>query len=154
MTQLNSILKECNPSITTPTGTKYTNDELQAYIQGVQINSSTSSKFRFNLVSGADISDLKFLVDGSERDYVVSEDGSYVELSLRAYEMTHDITITVGGKTGTYNLYTYYAALADKANASVSGASAIQKESEKALEFIKALYTYATVADKYLDAKN
>ena len=147
-TVIDKILKSCSTSLVTPTGTRYDVTALNNYFTGALINASTSSKFRFNVKSGADISDLKFYVDGVEKNYTVAQNGSYVELSLRAYEMTHDIVISVGGNEFNYNLYTYYAGLVDIANGTTS---ANQKEAVNAANFIKALYTYANVADTYLD---
>ena len=151
LTTVQKIYSSCKVTVSTPSGTDHSSSIslLNDYFTGVQINADTSSKFRFNVKHGANISDLTFSVDGSERSYTIAANGSYVELDLRAYEMTHDITISVGGKTATYNLYTYYTGLATIAGGS---SSATQKEAAKALEFIKTLYNYANIADKHLNA--
>lgn len=153
LTTVNKILVSCAVSTIIPSGTDYS-DSISAlgnYFTGVQINADTSSKFRFNVKAGADISSLTFSVDGRVRSHAVAADGSYVELDLRAYEMTHDITISVGGSSATYNLYTYYAGLYAISQGEVN---ATQKDAISALSFIHALYTYADIADRHLDARD
>lgn len=151
LSRVNKVLSSCSVSSVTPTGTDYSTSDLSAYITGALINAATSSKFRFNVKSGVDASKLQFAVDGEAKEYTIAPNGTYVELSLRAYEMTHDIVISYNGtEIGTYNLYTYYKGLESIASGTASGE---QREAEKAKNFIASLFSYATTADEYLDAK-
>lgn len=148
MASIASTLSSVGLTSFSPTATSTDMSGLSAYFKSAQINIDSTCAFRFNAKDGVnlnDLTDLTFTVDGKEREFTVSADGSYAELSLRAFDMVKTITINVGGNEGTYDLYTYYAALNAKAGTSTTEACA----ANQALQIIKALYTYAAVAEKY-----
>lgn len=148
MSSIASTLSSVGLTSFSPTATSTDMSGLSAYFKSAQINIDSTCAFRFNAKDGVnlnDLTDLTFTVDGKEREFTVSQDGSYAELSLRAFDMVKTITINVGGNEGTYDLYTYYAALNAKAGTSTTEACA----ANQALQIIKALYTYAAVAEKY-----
>ena len=136
---------------TAPTGTQYDTSALTAYFTGAQINLLENCRYRFNVKSGADVSGIRFVVNGEEKEAIKAADGSYIELELSAYDMCADIEIYLADAAtpiAYYNLYTYYVGLYSISTGSASGA---QREATKALELIKSIYTYATVANEYLN---
>ena len=66
----------------------------------------------------------------------------YFEVELRAYQFTKDITVTVNGTSGVYNLAAYYNALSDVHKSGETGA------------VVRALYTYSKAAEAYIEKKN
>ena len=148
MSTISAVLDKVNVTSFSATATETDTSAISAYLTSASINLKDTCAFRFDVAPGADISDLTFTVDGTTREYTIAPDGSYVELSLRAYEMARTITINVGGAEGTYDLYTYYAYL----NANAGIATTEQCEFNQALQLVKALYTYAIVTDQYVDA--
>jgi len=121
---------------------------LSAYISSATINIASAPTFRFKLVAGADISGLKVTVDGEEVAYTVGD--GYIELALTAAQMTKDIVFTVGDATGNYNLYTYYNYVVTTADGATTDTTEnVEKRvCYRAVELIKALYSYAAVAGK------
>ena len=65
----------------------------------------------------------------------------YFEVELRAYQITKDITVTVGDKSGVYNLASYYAGLSNEHKSGEAGA------------VVRALYNYSKYAEGYLESK-
>ena len=148
MGYISTILNQVGVTAFSLTATTTDMSALSAYFKNAQINIDSTCAFRFNAADGVDLNSLTgltFTVDGTERAFTISADGSYAELSLRGFDMAKMITITVEGATGTYDLYTYYAALVIKAGTSSTEACACNQ----ALQVIKALYTYAQVASNY-----
>lgn len=138
--------------------------DLREYISDVQINVKSSSAIRFNLTDPEHADKLTFYVandtgDGYEqRAHTVSDDGSYVELSLRGYEMARSIKIvyTDGGNTKyrLYSLYEYYTGLHGIAHPEEQNGGKVvgsTHESRAAEMLIEVLYTYASICDKYCD---
>ena len=115
------------------TGTAADTSNATAYIESAQLNIGTTLKYRFNLVTAADISTLKFTVNGTEVEYVLGN--GYVEIELNVSDMLADIVITVDGNIiGNYNLYTYYEAT---------------KADSKVEAVVKAVYNYAYYAAEF-----
>ncbi|MBQ8371338.1 MAG: hypothetical protein IJX38_00145 [Clostridia bacterium] len=144
-----TILTKAGMTVKTPTGTVHDTSALSDYISGAQINISDTVRFRFNLKDGVDPSSILFeIVDDAgkrgAREAILGD--GWVELSLRAFELNKDITITVDGKSANYNLYTYYTAL----QAMTGTSSADQYENTSALRLIQQLYTYAAITDEQL----
>ncbi len=119
---------------------------LTSYISSAAINVTSTPAFRFNLVAGADITGLKVTVLGEEVAYTVGN--GYIEVSLKASQMTEDIVITVGEASGNYNLYTYYNYVITTAEGALNDATVEKRVCYRAVELIKALYSYAAVAGK------
>ncbi len=151
---LANILTKAGFTNTAPTtGTVYDTAALQNVIRGAQINISDTVRFRFNLMENVDPESITFeVVDDAGhkgvREAIIGD--GWVELSLRAYEITKDITITVGDTSCGYNLYTYYKAL----EGMTGTASADQVENSSALRLIRQLYIYASIADEQLTHYN
>ena len=126
------------------------------YFSGAQINVMGTCAFRFNLTGAADADSFTFYVAndaGTEyelREHTVAKDGSYIELSLNAYELARSIKIVYnGGAYDLYSLYDYYGGVYAKANpASVIGQTYEYKATQKLIE---TLYSYASICDKYYD---
>lgn len=141
-----------NPnSVVAPSAKTSNTADIQSVIESASLNIESTLKFRFNIAAGADISDLTFTVDGKAVEYTIGD--GYVEIELRAYDLLKDITISVGGSTGTYNLYAYYDHITTTA-AGCNGTSERGNDNEaarayKAQELIKALCSYAAAAAAY-----
>ena len=145
MSTISSVLNSVGVTSYNPTTTETDMSAVKSYFSTAQINIKDTCAFRFNAASGVDLRslELSFVVNGEEKAFTISEDGSYVELSLRAYEMSDTITINVNGSSGTYDLYTYCSAL--ESNADTSSAEACANK--QALALVKALYVYAVLAN-------
>lgn len=156
-------LKSVNVNVTPtePTEPSVTHTETLAdfskYIQSVQIRIKDNSAFKFKLQNGVNAGDFKFYVANDtntgyvEKDFkIVTIGGStYLELSLRAYEMARTIKIVYGDEYCTYSLYKLYNATETLANAStVTGET---HEYKAMLKYVEALYSYASICDKYLN---
>lgn len=139
-----------------------TKADFSEYIRGVQINVRDNCSIRFNLKDGVDASEFQILVANDNNDgynsktVTVAADGSYVELSIRAYEMPRQIKLVYNGEYDFYSIYDYYVSMSELANATitVNGAAYITGQTHEykaALKLIEAIYSYASVCDKYLD---
>ena len=136
-------------SATIPTAEK-SSTALDSYISGVQLDVLSSLKFRFTLVSGASVSDVKFTVNGKEIDYKRS--ASYLEIELAAYEMADTITITISGKSVTYNLAAYFTSAKNLATSSLStalGRRCYALFDESRGNLAGAMYAYSLAARAY-----
>ncbi len=124
---------------------------INGVIESASINVQSTLKFRFNLVAGADISDLTFTVDGKTVEYTVGD--GYVEIELRAHDMLKDITIKVGENVGNYNLYAYYnhiiTAAAGIVSAPQQGNDNYAAKAYKVQSLVKALCSYVAAATDY-----
>lgn len=147
---------------TNPTASSADTSAISAYITGAQLNTLSTLKFRFNLADGVDASAITVTVNGAEK--TVENYGNYIEVALRAYEMADMMTITVNGKTGTYDLAKYIVAVTENAlaegvapTAQVTPASVIlntkfMSETLKGYttgNLLNAIYSYAIAASEY-----
>ena len=166
LTALKNSLGTTTVAPTAPTAPSVEHSETKAdfgaYIRGVQINVRDNCAIRFNLQDGVDASQLQIFVANDNNDgynakaVTVANDGSYVELSIRAYEMPRQIKLVIGGEYDLYSIYDYYVSMSELANATitVNGASYITGQTyeyQAALKLIESIYSYASVCDKYLD---
>ena len=166
LTALKKTLGTTTVAPTAPVAPSVEHSETKAdfgeYIRGVQINVRDNCSIRFNLKDGVDASKFQILVANDNNDgynsktVTVAEDGSYVELSIRAYEMPRQIKLVLGGEYDFYSIYDYYVSMSELANATitVNGAAYITGQTHEykaALKLIEAIYSYASVCDKYLD---
>lgn len=185
MTKINKLRGDLNAELgtrdvtptepTLPTGTTEADsanlgtsgDGALGYIKSVQINLKDNSAFRFRLTNASYTDDLLFYVandrnDGYEKREakVITVGGAtYLELSLRAYEMSRSVKIVLdengngtadeGEKYDLYSLYTYYNSIYAMAYPATTTDSVY--EYRAVLKVVKSLYTYASVCDKYLD---
>ncbi len=126
-------------------------------LKGVQLNVADTSAIRFNLANGVTLENVSFKIVDDNGNLVSREatigDG-YVEISLRAYEMSRDIEVTINGVTSTYNLFTYKAKLASMIATEANGGTGIvtgrQREYVAAEKLVDVMLKYAGVADYYL----
>jgi len=142
-----------NKSYTTtaPEATTTDMSAVSDVVTSAQLNINDDLKFRFNLAQGADITDLAVTVNGKNVEYTLGN--GYFEIELRAYEMLDTITITVGGATGTYDLYAYYNYIVTTAGTSWSatgfkaaGANYVSAECFAVKALIEAICDYANAA--------
>ncbi len=149
MTDVDTIFAQVGKTSLTVSGTEYDTTSLQEYFTGAQIDVRDTCTFRFNINkddSGnyKDASLFSFTVGGSEAQY--SANGTYILLSLRAFDMNKDIEISYDGAViGTYNLYTYYTKLVALQGSDTSTAL----EAKQAVKLINTLWTYSEIAKKY-----
>ena len=157
-------LKSVNVNVTPtaePTAPNVIHSETLAdfsqYIQSVQILIKDNAAFKFKLQNGVSAGDFTFYVaNDTNTGYIEKEarivtigGATYLELSLRAYEMARTIKIVYGDKYCTYSLYKLYSATETLANAStVTGET---HEYKAMLKYVEALYSYASICDKYLN---
>ena len=141
-----------------------TEADFAKYFGGVQINVKENGAFRFRLLDGVSADGFAFYIANDKNDdyelrehEVITVDGiTYLELSLRAYEMARSIKITKGGEYDLYSLYQCYNATkvyADK-TIDVSGVSytpGYSYEYKASLTLVETIYHYARICDKYLD---
>ncbi len=129
-----------------PTSSTTNASAINSYVTSVQLNVMSTLRFRFNLASGVDGNDVVIKVGGEAKQTYVT--GSYVEVELRAYEMSGTITIEVADASGTTDLAYYCAAvLAGK------GTSGTQARRYELLYtrggMLSAIYSYAVAASAY-----
>ncbi len=145
--------------VTLPTisGTESEN-KPSTHIESAQINLQDSAKFRFNLKKDGEgyyaADKFSFSFEGSEEGYdvTVAPDGSWIELSIRAYEMSRVITISYDGtEIGTYSLYDYYQTLGKMINGDDGYAvnPGLTAECKLAQKLVEKLWIYAEITDKY-----
>lgn len=147
---------------TNPTASSADTSAISAYITGAQLNTLSTLKFRFNLADGVDASAITVTVNGAEK--TVENHGNYIEVALRAYEMANMMTITVNGKTGTYDLAKYIVAVTENALAEGVGPTAQETPASVILNtkfmsetlkgyttgnLLNAIYSYAIAASEY-----
>ena len=147
---IDELLKAHPVAETTVSGTAGDMSAVNEYLASAQLNVNGDFKFRFNVVEGADISGLVIKVGDKEIAYEVGV--GYVEITLCAADMLKDITVSVGEKSGTYNLYTYITYVESVAANYVDGGKAADPAAAKAqysLKLLKAIYAYAEAAAAY-----
>ncbi len=139
----------------TITGTE-SETKPSTHIVSAQINISDTAKFRFNLAKNGDsyyeADKFTFSLEGSTDGIIVthSQDGSYIELSIRAYEMSRVITISYDGEEiGTYSLYDYYETLKDMIDDTATYDQMTRAECTQAKKLIEVLWSYAEYVDEY-----
>ena len=163
----NEKIKSVNVNVTPtaePTAPKVTHAETLAdfsqYIQGVQIMIKDNAAFKFKLKDGVNADDFTFYVANDTNTGYVEKaakvvtigGATYLELSLRAYEIARTIKIVYNDKYCTYSLYKLYNATETLANAStVTGET---HEYKAMLKYVEALYSYASICDKYLNTND
>ena len=108
---------------------------LTAAVDSVQLNLKESPYIRFNLKSGytgtLKINDSSFEIeDGKLGEF------TYVEIAVRAKDLTSDFTVEAGGVTASYNLKNYRNSKAVMADESLAA-------------LVDALYTYGSYAKEY-----
>ena len=141
-------------SVANPSTSSANADAIAEYITGAQLNALSTLKFRFNLAHGVDASQITITVNGVEKE--VENYGTYIEVALRAYEMADMMTITVNGKTGTYDLAKYITGVL--ANTGTSNAAqyyntafSTEKSAKGSVKgnLLNAIYSYAMAAKEY-----
>ncbi|MBQ3016209.1 MAG: Ig-like domain-containing protein, partial [Clostridia bacterium] len=66
---------------------------------------SGKPSIRFYLADGANASEYKFYIGGKQIKTVVSEDGTYIDTDVYAYELCETVTYTVGGEAaGSFHI--------------------------------------------------
>ena len=128
--------------------TNANNGNVSNYFTGVQLDLSDTLKMRFNVKSGANITSLSIQVNGRDREY--ERFTSYVEIDLRAYELSDVITITVNGIVRDYSLAEYLIG----ANTLASGSTSYGRQCAELFKSTKgnlanALYNYSIAARTY-----
>ncbi|MBQ9085289.1 MAG: hypothetical protein IJY24_06505, partial [Clostridia bacterium] len=119
--------------------------ELSAITDGlysafINIDEDLSFRFKFNSEYTGDIT-FSYVSNGSTRTRTVSVKNGmyggkdYFDVSLKAFDMMGDITITTAGGTATYNLATYYHHTATELGALTN--------------FLNAMYAYCETAKNY-----
>ena len=147
LAEINTLLSSNNAVIyDLPTSSTTNASAINSYVTSIQLNVMSTLRFRFNLASGVDGNDVVIKVGGEAKQTYVT--GSYVEVELRAYEMSGTITIEVAGASGTTDLAYYCAAvLAGK------GTSGTQARRYELLYtrggMLSAIYSYAVAASAY-----
>lgn len=164
-TAIQAFLTEKKYTAAAIIGTECSTDSISAFITGASIAVGDTLRFRFTLANGVTADQVNLSVAGAIETTKISGDG-YVELELRACDMTKDITITVGDTSATYNLYTYCKYVVDDvaiAETSAGSAHALGYKAVldkgydyaraneilqnfKAANLAKALYAYAAAA--------
>ena len=149
-------LLNAHPAVseTNPTTSSANADAIAEYITGAQLNALSTLKFRFNLANGVDASAITITVNGAEK--TVENHGSYIEVALRAYEMADMITITVNGKTGTYDLAKYVVSVLSNTGTSNAPqywntmfSTEISAKNHVKGNLLNAIYSYAIAASEY-----
>ena len=70
---------------------------------------SGKPSIRFYLADGATASEYKFYINGKKIKTVISEDGTYIDTDVYAYELSETVTCTINGKTaGSFHINCYY----------------------------------------------
>ena len=140
-------------SVANPSTSSANADAIAEYITGAQLNALSTLKFRFNLAAGVDASQITITVNGVEKE--VENYGTYIEVALRAYEMADMMTITVNGKTGTYDLAKYVVAVTSNVGTNnapqrwnkIFTSETINGHTKGNL--LNAIYSYAMAAKEY-----
>jgi hypothetical protein len=103
---INALLA-ANPAtgVSLPTSSSADTSGLNGIITSAQLNIQSTLKFRFNLADGVDGNDVEVTVNGVAQNVEIHS--AYVEVELRAYEMGEMMTISVNGKSGTFDLAYY-----------------------------------------------
>ncbi|MBQ3016653.1 MAG: metallophosphoesterase [Clostridia bacterium] len=84
---------------------------------------SGKPSIRFYLADGANASEYKFYIGGKQIKTVVSEDGTYVDIDVYAYELCETVTYTVDGEdAGSFHINAYYAFVSGTGENSYTGA--------------------------------
>ncbi|MBQ3016110.1 MAG: hypothetical protein IJD79_04955, partial [Clostridia bacterium] len=84
---------------------------------------SGKPSIRFYLADGANASAYKFYIGGKQIKTVVSEDGTYIDTDVYAYELCETVTYTVGGEAaGSFHINAYYAFVSGAGENSYTGA--------------------------------
>ncbi len=84
---------------------------------------SGKPSIRFYLADGADASAYKFYIGGKQIKTVVSEDGTYVDTDVYAYELCETVTYTINGEAaGSFHINAYYAFVSGTDENSYTGA--------------------------------
>ena len=112
-------------------------------IEAVTLSLDSVPAIRFYLSSGKDAAAYTFKAGGSTVEYtsgVESNDNgykgyTYCDISLYAYKMISEITITVGGSSATYHINAYY--------------ENVDKTDAELYSVVVAFYNYCVSADKY-----
>ena len=78
-------------------------------IKSVTFSLDSKPSMRFYLNTGADVSRLKFFVNGNEADTVYNADGGYVETDVYAYQLCETVSYTCDGEyAGRYHIGNYF----------------------------------------------
>ena len=149
-TDINAVI-DAAPIIKPEIPTDVTNvntGDISSYFTGAQLDLSDTLKMRFNIKSGANITSLSVQVNSREVDYTVY--ASYVELNLRAYELSDLITINVNGIKKDYSLVEYLIS----AKSLSSGTTVSAKQCAELFKDVKgnlasAIYNYSIAARAY-----
>ena len=147
LSAINSLLS-ANPAVgyDLPTASDTNASAVNAYVTSIQLNVMSTLRFRFNLADGVDGNSVVIKVNGEKKETIVT--GSYVELELRAYEMTSVITIEYSSASGTTDLAYYCAAV--MANKGTSGTAARRYEQIYVRGgMLNAIFSYAMAASVY-----
>ena len=156
--ELERVLSLKNAVVSTaPQSVETDMSAVSDYIVSCQLNVQSALVYRFNLGEGSYSVDVTVDLQKAHFDIVdgMYEGKNYVEFTLRAYDLTKVITVTVtegdSQCVGTTAIYSYYSAMVAKANSSYTTTVELHQKNEaaNAVELVKALYSYAKEAEKY-----